>query len=77
MAKYFQGLMRSKQCEIYDMKCFDANIPPINSEKYAKQEFTQNCIVNHLALNVTLQDLLKEQEKEVLELNKKVLVMKY
>ena len=40
MARYFQGMIRSKGVEIYDVNCFDANIPPINSEKYADREFT-------------------------------------
>ena len=61
LARYFMGLMRSLGgTELYDVQCFDANMPPINSEKYANREFTQNCIVNHLALNTTLQDLLHE-----------------
>ena len=76
LARYFHGLILSKDCEIYDMKCFDANIPPINSDKYSSEEYVQNCIVNHLALNITLQDQLREQEKELLSLNKEVLVLK-
>jgi len=41
LARYFAGLMRSKGGqEIYDVKCFDANIPPINSQKYANAEYT-------------------------------------
>lgn len=77
MANYFRGLMLSKGCEIYDVKCFDANMPPINSEKYQNEEFTKNCIVNHLSLNVILQEQLKEQEKAVLELHRKILVVKH
>ena len=77
LARYFHGLILSKDCEIYDIKCFDANIPPINSDKYSSEDYIQNCIVNHLALNITLQDQLREQEKEILRLNKEVLVLKY
>ena len=60
MAKYFEAMMRSKGCEIYDLKCFDANIPPINSDQYMSEDFTKNCIVNHLALNAVLQEQLRE-----------------
>ena len=69
--------MLSKGCEIYDIKCFDANIPPINSEKYSNEEFTKNCIMNHLALNTILLEQLDEQEKEIIELNRSILVVKY
>ena len=60
MARYFSGLMLNKGCEIYDIKCFDANIPPINSEKYSNEEYTRNCIMNHLALNTILLEQLDE-----------------
>ena len=41
LARYFFGLIRSLSgAELYDVECFDANMPPINSEKYANREFT-------------------------------------
>lgn len=77
IAKFFRALIISNGCEIYDERCFIANMPPMDQKKFQNVEFLQEQIIAHSALNLTLQERLHELETEIIDINKKCLTIKY
>ena len=80
LATYFKVIIQDNEMLVHtDVKLFDSKLPIqlLNEGKYKSLDYTKNCIVNHMALNITLQDQIKEQEKELLKLNRKYVMIKH
>jgi len=66
LARYFRSMLLRCGCELYDMECFEMNLPPMDRERYGTSMQTEVYIMNQASLNITLQDALKEAEKDLL-----------
>ena len=68
LANYFKGLIIRCGEVIYDLDCLDANMPPL-FHTYEDQLYVQRQMQNHYALNLVLQERIKETEIDCLGLH--------
>ena len=68
MASYFRSLILRCGEVIYDLQCLDENLPPMSAQD-SDLTMLQSKMRNQFALNLTLQERIKETETECLAIS--------
>lgn len=76
LAQYFRSLIIRCGETIYDLDCLDHNLPPISAQ-YSDSQFLMKQTQNQFALNLTLQDRIKEVETECLQLHHQAVTIRH